>query len=151
MKIQEGRHRRDRVTYFDIKTEGGRQKVVYNDRLKDETKEYFLGKQAFDPLSGFYEIRHRPLRVGHSEYMDVFDSKKLYKVEVQVLKKERIQTPLGEFDTILIKPLLKSEGLFMQKGDFYIWLTDDEKRIPVLIKSKVKIGNFTAHLVEGVY
>ncbi|NIP40434.1 DUF3108 domain-containing protein, partial [Candidatus Saccharibacteria bacterium] len=42
-------------------------------------------------------------------------------------KKEKITIPAGTFDTIKVKPLLKSEGIFMRKGDVYIWLTDDEK------------------------
>lgn len=151
LKIREGRHRRDKATYFWMKPEDGPQKVIYNNKLDNETVEFYLENQVFDPLSGFYEIRKRPLKVGRSEYIDVFDSKKLWKVEVQVLRKERVTVPAGEFDTILIKPLLQSEGIFMKKGKIHIWLTDDEKRIPVMIKSKVKIGSFKAKLVEGVY
>ncbi len=89
--------------------------------------------------------------MGRPEYIDIFDSKKLWNTEVQVLRKERVRVPAGEFDTIVIKPLLKSEGVFMKKGEIYIWLTDDDKKIPVMIKSKVKIGNFKVKLVEGVY
>jgi hypothetical protein len=151
LKIQEGRHRRHKITYFGIKPKDGLQKVIYNNKLDNETVEFYLEKQAFDPLSGFYEIRKRPLRVGHSEYLDVFDSKKLWNVEVQVLRKERVKIPAGEFDTIIIKPLLQSEGIFMKKGEIHIWLTDDEKRIPIMVKSKVKIGSFIAKLVEGAY
>jgi len=110
-----------------------------------------LGKQAFDPLSGFYNIRKRQLKAGHSEYLDIFDSKKLWSVEVQVIGKERVSTPAGEFDTILIKPLMQSEGIFMRKGEIYIWLTDDDKKIPVMIKSEVKVGTFVAKLAEGDY
>lgn len=151
LKVREGRHRRDRAVYFGVKPERGPQKVTFTNRLKKENKVFHLEKQAFDPLSGFYEIRKRPLKIGTSEYLDVFDSKKLWNVEVKVLRKEHIQIPSGEFDTIVIKPLLRSEGLFMKKGEFTIWLTDDDKRIPVMVKSKVKIGNFTAKLIEGGY
>lgn len=151
LKIREGRHRRHKVTDFAMKPEDGPQKVIYNNKLDNETVEFHFEKQAFDPLSGFYEIRKRPLKVGHPEYLDIFDSKKLWNVEVQVLRKERIRVPAGEFDTIVIKPLLQSEGIFMKKGEVHIWFTDDEKRIPVMIKSKVKIGSFKAKLVEGEY
>jgi hypothetical protein len=151
LKIREGRHRRDKATYFEIKPENGPQKVIYNNKLDNEIVEFELEKQAYDPLSGFYEIRKRPLKIGHSEYLNVFDSKKLWNTEVQVLRRERVRVPAGEFDTIVIKPLLKSEGIFMKKGDIYIWLTDDEKKIPVMLKSKVKIGSFVAKLVKGAY
>jgi hypothetical protein len=72
-------------------------------------------------------------------------------IEVQVLKKERIKTVLGEVNTILINPLLKNEGIFERKGAIFIWLTDDERRIPVKMKTKVAIGSITATLVGGNY
>jgi hypothetical protein len=148
LKIHEGRHRRDKATFFWVKQDNEPQKVIYNNKLDNETVEFYLEKQAFDPLSGFYEIRKRHLMVGRSEYIDVFDNKKLWNVEVQVLKKERVTTPAGEFDTIVVKPILQSEGIFLRKGDIYIWLTDDEEKIPVMMKSKVKVGSFVARLVE---
>jgi len=150
VRIREGRRKRDKVTYFSTISETNTQKVIYTDKLTNESVEFNLAKEAFDPLSAAYEIGRRPLIVGRSEYIDIFDNKKVYNTEVRVLGKERISTPAGEFDTIVIKPLLKSEGIFLRKGDIYLWLTDDERRIPVMLKSKVKIGSFTAELAEGL-
>ncbi len=56
--------------------------------------------------------------------------------------------PAGKFDTIKINPIMKTEGLFVRKGKMYIWLTDDDRKIPVMFRSKVKIGSFVAKLVE---
>ncbi len=151
LKIREGSHRRDKVTYFNAASKDGSQKIIYINNLDNERVEYSLEKQAFDPLSAVYKIRKSPLKAGRSEYIDIFDNKKVFNTEVQVLGKERISTPAGEFDTIVIKPILKSEGIFLKSGEIYIWLTDDEKRIPVMIKSKVKIGSVTVELAEGVY
>lgn len=147
-KLREGRHRRDREVQFENKPEG--QRIIYLDRLNNETAVFDLEKHAFDPLSGFYEIRKRQLEVGCSEYIDIFD-KKPWNTEVQILRKEQVVVPAGRFNTIVIKPLLQSEGIFMRKGEIYIWLTDDEKRIPVMLKSMVKIGSITAKLVKVEY
>ncbi len=68
-----------------------------------------------------------------------------------MLRKEKVGVPAGEFDTIVVKPLMKSEGIFSRKGEIYIWLTDDERRIPVMLKTKVKIGSVNATLVGGTY
>jgi hypothetical protein len=89
--------------------------------------------------------------VGNSVFVAVFDNKKVWDIEVQVLRKERVQVPAGQFQTIVIKPLMKSDGIFYRKGDIFIWLTDDEKRIPVMLKTKVKVGSITARLVGGRY
>ena len=37
------------------------------------------------------------------------------------------------------------------KGDIFIWLTDDERRVPVMLKTKVKVGSITARLSGGRY
>ncbi|MBI4823608.1 MAG: DUF3108 domain-containing protein [Nitrospirae bacterium] len=147
IKLKEGKHRRDKEVIFDHK--GG--KVTYIDHLSGEKKEFNISGKVFDPLSGFFYLRQLPLEVGKSVYLPIFDSKKLWDVEVSVLRKEKIKTSLGTFDTIVIMPLMKSEGIFSREGDILIWLTDDEKRIPIRLKSKVKIGSITAELVEGKY
>jgi hypothetical protein len=81
----------------------------------------------------------------------IFDSKKVWNVEVKVLKKERVTLPMGTFDTVVVKPLMKSEGIFYRKGEILIWLTDDAKHIPVKLQTKVAVGHITATLVQGAY
>ncbi len=151
LKVEEGRHRRNKETTFEPGAIKGTQKIFYKNIRTKESAEFDLAIKAYDPLSALYETRKRPLIVGQNEYLDIFDNKKLWKTEVQVLKREKILVPAGEFDTILVKPLLKSEGIFMKKGDIYIWLSDDERRIPVMIMSKSKIGSFKVKLVKSTY
>jgi hypothetical protein len=145
LRTREGRHRKDKEVIF--RTEAG--KAEYIDHLKDEKKEFDIPAEIYDPLSAFYRVRTMDLKVGDSVYVTVFDSKKIWNVEVPVLKKERIKTPVGTFDTIVIKPLMKSEGIFSKRGEIYIWLTDDEKRVPVKLKTKVAVGSIKAVLVGG--
>jgi len=57
--------------------------------------------------------------------------------------------PAGTFDCIVVEPALKFEGLFQQKGKVTIWLTDDEHRVPVLIKTQIVIGTIDIVLREA--
>jgi hypothetical protein len=68
-----------------------------------------------------------------------------------VLRREELVTALGRFKTIVVQPLLKSEGIFPRTGDIFIWLTDDDRRIPVQMKSKMFVGNITGTLTGGSY
>lgn len=147
LKVREGRHRKDKEVIFDAVNS----KAHYIDYIGNERKDIDIPFPMLDPLSSFYYLRGLNLEVGKPVYVTIFDSKKVWNVEVQVLRKERIEVPAGEFDTIVIKPLMKSEGIFYRKGDIYIWLTDDEKRIPVKLQTKVKIGSINANLVGGSY
>lgn len=147
LNLREGRHRKNKEVIFDHHSS----KVTYIDYLDKERKEFDIPPLTFDAISSFYYLRTLPLEVGRSVYVTIFDSKKVWNVEVLVLRKEKIEVPVGEFNTIVVKPLMQSEGIFYRKGDIYIWLTDDEKRIPVMLKTKVKVGSITASLVGGSY
>ncbi|MFZ3209785.1 MAG: DUF3108 domain-containing protein [Geobacteraceae bacterium] len=143
MNIREGNHRRDREIRFDH--EAG--KAQYIDHLVNENVELEITRNTYDLYTGFYYVRSIPLEVGKSVFISILDGKELYNLEVQTLRKERIKTALGEFNTIKIKPVMKSEGIFQKKGNIYIWLTDDARRLPVKMQSKVFIGSVTATLV----
>ncbi|MBI4823215.1 MAG: DUF3108 domain-containing protein [Nitrospirae bacterium] len=67
-------------------------------------------------------------------------------VEVSVLRKEKIKTPLGIFDTIVVKSSMRSAS---KKNEIRMWLSDDERRLPVRVKMKVKVGSITAELVDS--
>ncbi|NWF53083.1 MAG: DUF3108 domain-containing protein [Nitrospirae bacterium] len=143
IKQREGRYRSNKETIFDINN----RKIIYFDYLKSKKKEHSLNSTMWDVISGFFYLRTQPLTIGKAIYINVFDSNKFLKAEVSVLRKEKIKVKsLGEVATIVIKPDLKSEGLFHRKGDIFIWLTDDEKRIPVKIETKVPIGKIVAEL-----
>ena len=147
LKIREGRHRRDKEVIFDH----DKGTALYIDHLKNEKKSFAVDPPVFDPLSGFFYLRSLPLTIGKPVFISVFDSKRVWNVEVQVLKKELIVLPSGKVNTILVKPFMQSEGIFSRKGEILIWLTDDEKRIPVRMQTKVAIGSITATLVQGLY
>ena len=146
-RIREGRTHRQKDAVFVRHT----LEVTTKDLLKKSQNTQKITPQTHDMLSSFFHVRTIPLQVGTSIYIDIFDCKKLWNTEIQVLRREEIEIPLGRFRTIVIKPVLKSEGIFARTGDVFIWLSDDDRRIPVQMKSKVKVGSITATLVGGNY
>jgi hypothetical protein len=143
IKQREGRYRSDKETIFDVSN----RKITYFDYLKGKKNEHNIEGVVWDVISGFYHLRSCPFIIGKTVYIDVFDSNKLLKTEVSVLRRETISVSgRGEVNTVVVKPDLKSEGLFHKKGDVFIWLTDDEDRIPVRVETKVPIGRVVAEL-----
>ncbi|MEW6066691.1 MAG: DUF3108 domain-containing protein [Nitrospirota bacterium] len=145
--LKEGKYRRNREVIFDHINN----RAKHIDYLKNKNKEYDIPPFIFDPISGFYYLRTLRLAVGKPLYLTVFDSEKVWNTEVQVLKKEKVDLPIGTFDTIVVKPLIKSEGIFYRKGEILIWLTDDMKHLPVKVETKVPIGHITAILIQADY
>lgn len=147
LKTREGKGRKHREVFFDHQ----QNKATYNDYLKDITHDYDIPDEVFDPLAAFYYTRRVPLVPGQSASVPMFDSRKAWDLEVKVIKRDKIKVPAGTFDTVLISPVMQSEGIFSRTGDMYIWVTDDERRIPVLIKSKVLVGSIKVKLTGGSY
>jgi hypothetical protein len=144
MKVREGSHRRDKELTFDHKMG----KAYYIDHRGGEKATIDILENTYDAYSSFYYLRTLKLEVGKSVFVNMLDNKKLWNVEVQVVKKEKLNTILGEVNTIQVRPIMKSEGIFDRKGAIDIWLTDDDRRIPVRMKTKIKIGSITATLVK---
>jgi hypothetical protein len=147
LRVREGRQRKDKEVIFDR----ANNKARYVDFLNKEEKQFDVPVSVLDPISSFYHLRTRKLVVGESVYVTIFDSKKVWNVEVQVLRKEKVILPIGTFDTVVVKPLMKSEGIFYRKGEILIWLTDDTKHLPVRVQTKVAVGSVTATLVQASY
>jgi hypothetical protein len=101
-----------------------------------------------DVLSAFYLVRTRELKVGQSIFVENHADKKNYPLEVKVLRKERVKVPAGTFDCVVVEPILRASGIFQQKGSLTVWLTDDQIKMPVLMKSKVVIGSISTELTN---
>jgi hypothetical protein len=112
------------------------------------SQEFPLSPGALDELSVLYYVRTLPLGEGRTVVAKVFASKKNWDLEVNVLRRETVDTVLGPRQTFLVEPLLKFEGIFQQKGRVLVWVTADTERIPVLMKSEVKIGSFVSTLAR---
>ncbi|MDD2310039.1 MAG: DUF3108 domain-containing protein [Desulfuromonadaceae bacterium] len=148
---QERKHEGKTITNREARFDHEKLEVTTTDHRNKSVKKQAITKQTYDTLSSFFYFRTVPLQVGTSYYIDIFDGKRLWNTEVKVLRREEIVTPLGRFKTVVIHPLLKFEGIFARTGDMFIWLTDDERRIPVQMKSKVVIGSITATITGGSY
>lgn len=94
-----------------------------------------------DVLSAFYYVRTVDLKVGSVVTIQNFSRGKVAPFDVKVLRKETIEVPAGEFDCIVVEPMLKAAGIFKHEGRMTVWLTDDRLRMPVRMRSKVVVGS----------
>ncbi len=121
---------------------------VISEKDNDEPKTYNLHRRSHNELTSFLILRTLPLTVGRPVFVETFASDKDYTVEVKVLKRERLQTILGEVTALKVEPALPFKTVKEQKGRFYAWFTDDQRRIPVKLKGGVILGSIVGELVE---
>jgi hypothetical protein len=102
-----------------------------------------------DPLddgSLLYFIRTVPFSVGQTYEFNRYFRPDRNPVTVHVVRKERINVPAGTFNTIVIRPVIKTTGIFGEGGHAEIWLSDDPRRIIVQMKSQLKFGSLNLYL-----
>jgi len=147
--LREGRARRDQKVSIDPAT--GHAEV---EDAKVKEKAFELQPCVLDVLSAFFVARVRGIAEAEPLRLPVFDNGKSYVLEVRFVGRERLDlpAPLGKnVATLVVEPLLaEGTGLFVKEGRLKIWLTDDARRIPVRLRSKVSIGSVTAELESYV-
>lgn len=141
--IREGSYRQDSDYIYDQREA---HEVIDDNNLRTK-----IAPETQDVLSSFYYFRTLKLEPGDVVTIPVAaDDMKFYELVVRVLHREKnVQTLAGTFDTIVVVPELKFNGVFQQKGEVRIWLTDDERHIPVKIRSKIIIGAINITLQEA--
>ena len=144
-RLREGRAIRDQRVVFDPQSGIAE---VRDPRIRETRFE--VGPCALDVLSALFVTRLRGVPEKEPLPLPVFDNGKRYRLAVRHLGRERLDlpAPLGKrVPTVVIEPLLvEGTGLFVKEGRLKIWLTDDPRRIPVRMRSKVAIGSVSADL-----
>jgi hypothetical protein len=138
-RIREGSYERD----YDVAYDAAGGKAKYADG-----REFDMQPWSKDGLAAFYFVRHMPLEVGKDIVVPHHSDRRTNDIVVKVHKKERVKVPAGEFDCLVIEPVMDSGGIFKSSGRLQIWVTDDARRVPVLMKSKIPVGTVDAVLQE---
>jgi hypothetical protein len=137
--VREGGYRKDYDAIYDPATG----KVRYADG-----KTYDGSAWAKDGLAAFYFVRHVPLEVGRDVVIPHHSDEVSADIVVKVLRKETVEVGAGKFACIVIEPVMTAGSIFKNAGRMTIWVTDDARRIPVLMKSKIPVGSIDAVLQE---
>lgn len=104
--------------------------------------------QPLDEGALLYFLRTLPLNVGDRYSLDRYFRPDRNPVQLEVVRRERIQVPAGTFETIVIRPMIKSSGMFSENGRAEIWLTDDDRRLMVQMTAKLPFGTIQLSLRE---
>lgn len=102
--------------------------------------------EPLDEGSFVYFMRSVPLEVGKTYEFHRYYNAERNPVIIKVEKRERIKVPAGEFDALLLRPTIKSKGLFSESGDAEVWLADDSTRVILKLKSKLPVGTLNLEL-----
>jgi hypothetical protein len=122
--------------------------VYYPEETDSSLMVMEIPAHALDVLSCLYFARTLSLEVGNSYYIDSHIDNDNYPLKIVVYERDHIRVPAGEFDCIMVQPELRSQGIFDQQGEIWVWLTDDDRHMPVLMRSAIVIGEIVCVLEE---
>jgi len=139
--VREGGYRRDVTAEFD----------QMHGIAKTENKTYPIPPYVHDAVSAFYYVRTMDFshsQIGQKYILYNFFKDSTYQLAVKFLGRQQISVDAGLFNTIIIEPLMEEGGLFKSNGRVLIWLTDDDRKIPVKVSTKIVVGSIDAELRE---
>ena len=101
-------------------------------------------------LGGLMVLRNLRLEPGKTAQIPLSDGKKFVQAKVESQRREDLKTDLGTFKTIRYEVFLFDNVLYKRSGHLHIWLTDDDRRLPVQLQVRLQftIGTITFRLLK---
>jgi hypothetical protein len=138
--IREGGYSRDFSAFFDQR----------KGKAKTSEGSYDIPKYVNDIVSAFYLARtfdFSKMVEGDKVHLENFYKDKVYPLDVVFRGRETVSVKAGKFRCIILEPLVHEGGLFKNDGNLLVWLTEDEAKIPVKVRTKILIGAIDAELI----
>ena len=134
---------KERQHHYEIFPE----RKTYSDLAEDSSEQPSV-EQPLDDGSFVYFVRTLPLEVGSTYEFHRYFKPDRNPVTIRVLRRERITVPAGTFDAIVIQPVIKTKGVFSEDGRAELWISDDEHRMILQMKSRLVIGSIDLYLTK---
>ncbi len=104
--------------------------------------------RPLDDAAFFYFVRTLDLTPGKRYALDRYFKPDRNPVVLEVLARDTIDVPAGRFPCVVVRPIIKGGGIFKEKSNGRMWITDDARRIVVQIKSDFGFGPITLSLIR---
>jgi hypothetical protein len=100
-----------------------------------------------DLMSAIFYGGSQALQPGASFHMPLADAMRVVDVTMKAEAREQITTLAGTFQTIRVQPTADA-GVVKNRGNIWIWYTDDDRHMPVQMRARLFWGTITMRLVS---
>lgn len=149
LHVKESKQLRETRALFDwpnMKATWWDKKIDSDKNVEERKKEWEIAPFSQNIFTAVYYLRTFQLKPGKKLAFRVAHEGENLIVTGEVVRREKVSTPAGDFNTVVVKPKIELNGAFKPVGDIFIWLTDDERKFVVRIESKIKIGTIVGAL-----
>lgn len=153
--LREGGYRRDRLYRLD--QEAGSYRRF--DQAEDGSwrpppgEEYVeqgipMPPAALDEIAFLYFARTLPLEPGRTYRFTRYFEAEGNPVVLEVLRRETVTVPAGRFRTVVVRPIIRTGGLFGEGGRAEVYFSDDARRVIVQLETSMKVGRLNLYLKD---
>ena len=135
-RIHEGRYRRDQV--YDIDPQA-RRYVTRGDTMASVA-------DPLDDTSVLYYVRTLALPTGQVFRLARYYVAEQNPIELRVLRREQVTVPAGTFRAVVVQPIIKTGGIFAERGHAEVWFSDDSTRRLLQMRASVTFGSLSLNL-----
>lgn len=139
-KIEEGGFR----SYTEVDFDQKKHKAYERKDKRKEIVEYDVPPYIQDVMSAFYYARtqdYSGAQPGDTTRFQNFIDRKVFDLDVLYLGTEVIEVGGNKYRTVKLKPLVREGGIFRHQGDMYLWISDDQNRLPLRVEAGLVIGS----------
>ena len=147
---EENRFENNRLFYHRLEFYLSKGFFHYSENMNEgETEVFPLLVESLNVVSSFYYTRSLDLSPNKVFYTQGYYRKKIWPIEIHVIKRVKIKTAFGKKKAFLVVPKMGFKGVFLNEGAIQIFISDDQYRCPLKMKSKLAFGYFVADLIKG--
>jgi hypothetical protein len=109
-------------------------------------------EDPLDDTAFFYFVRALELEPGQRHEFNRYFRRDRNPVIIEVLERDTVDVPAGRFPTVVIQPIIQGRGIFAENKNARMWISDDDRRLIVQMKSRFAFGTITLRLtdIEGL-
>jgi Protein of unknown function (DUF3108) len=142
-----------KVIDTEAKFDGNTKKWSVHRDERSQVKKYEFDQppNTIDPITAVYLARSQDFKVGDHLYFNIFGGKYRYLLDLEVERRETIQIGSGRIEAFKIVPRIKNhmkEGYAERMNEASVWISADARRIPVMLSSKIFVGNIYMEKLE---
>jgi len=122
---------------------------IFPDDKTYRTKDGEIHPSVADPLDDMslvYLVRTLPLEPGQCYVLSRYFKPESNPVVVHVVRRDTVDVPAGRFPAIMLRPEIKTKGMFSKDGHAELWLADDSARTVLQLKTGLQIGTISLRL-----
>ncbi|MFZ4403537.1 MAG: DUF3108 domain-containing protein [Pseudobdellovibrionaceae bacterium] len=151
LHVKESGQLREARSYFDFEKNKAfywEKKVTKKNGEEEKKQEWDILPYSQSVFSAIFYMRLFQWKSDKEYAFRVSDDKENLVFKGKAIRREKLSTEVGDFDTVVIKPEFTLQGTFKPIGDIFIWLSDDDRKLILRIESSIKIGTLVAEVTK---